>query len=149
MQRQDTDISRAWFAICWFTIWGLFQGFAVVSVLNGTWERPEAFPAGAYESLIYPDMFFVPLYLLTAVLLLMRHWLGSVLAFVAGGGIVYVMIYLLALSGFSGTVNLMADGTFLACTFVSLWQVAYRVSLRREHYDAANNRRVSVSFYER
>ena len=127
MQRQGTD-SRAWFAISWFTIWGLFQGFAVFSVLNGTWRRPEAFPAEAYESLIYPDMFFVPLYLLTAALLLRRHWLGSVLALVAGGGIVYVMIYLLALSEFSGAVNLIADGFFLACTLVALWQVGYRAS---------------------
>jgi hypothetical protein len=131
MKRQDADIGRAWFAICWFTIWGLFQGFAVFSVLRGTWERPDAFPVRAYESLIYPDMFFVPLYLLTAALLLKRHWLGSVLAFVAGGGIVYVMIYLLALSGFSGPVNLIADGIFLVCTLLSLWQVGYRLSPRR------------------
>ena len=27
-------------------------------------------------------------------------------------------------------VNLTADGIFLACTFVSLWQVGYRTSLR-------------------
>ncbi len=53
----------------------------------------------------------------------MRHWAGNVLAFVAGGGIVYVMIYLLALSGFSGTVNLIADTIFLAFTLVALWQV--------------------------
>ena len=130
MQHQDTEIGRAWFAICWFATWGLFQGFAVLSVLNGTWERPAAFPAGAYESLIYPDMFFIPLYFLAATLLFRRHWLGSVLAFVAGGGIVYAMIYLLALSDFSGAVNLTADGIFLACTFVSLWQVGYRTSLR-------------------
>ena len=44
-------IGRAWFAICWFTFWGLFQAFAVLSVMSGTWVRPEAFPAGAYESL--------------------------------------------------------------------------------------------------
>jgi hypothetical protein len=35
----------------------------------------------------------------------------------------------LALSGLSGVVNLIADGIFLACTLVSLWQVGYRVSL--------------------
>jgi hypothetical protein len=40
------------------------------------------------------------------------------------------MIYLSALSGFSGAVNLTADGIFLACTFVSLWQVGYRTNLR-------------------
>ena len=48
---------RPWFAIFWFTFWGVFQGIAVASVINGTWERPAAFPAEAYESLIYPDMF--------------------------------------------------------------------------------------------
>ena len=117
MQRQGPNISRASFAICWFAIWGLFQGFAVFSVLNGTWERPEAFPAGVYEALIYPDMVFIPFYLLTAGLLFCRHWFGSILAFVTGGGIVYVMIYLLALSGFSGASNLVADGVFLACAW--------------------------------
>lgn len=116
-------MNRPWFAICWFTIWALFQAFAVFSVLIGTWERPQAFPAEVYESLIYPDMFFVSLYFLAAALLLKRHWLGSVVAFVASGGIVYAMLYLFALSGFSGTVNLIADGLFLACTLVSLWQI--------------------------
>ncbi len=72
-----------------------------------------------------------PLYLLTAGLLLQRHWLGSVLAFVTGGGVIYVTIYLLALSGLSGAVNFIADGVFLACTLVSLWQVGYRTSLRK------------------
>ena len=36
------------------------------------------------------------------------------------------MIYLLALSGLSGTVNLVAGGRFLGCTLVSLWQVGVR-----------------------
>lgn len=124
------DTGRPWFAIGWFAVWGLFQAFAVASVINGTWRRPEAFPGGAYESLIYPDMLFVPIYLITAVLLMQRHWLGNVLAFAAGGGIVYVMIYLLALSRLSGNVNLLADGMFLICTVVSLWQVGGRVRLR-------------------
>jgi len=120
-------MTRPWFAIGWFLVWSLFQAFAVVSVLNGTWVRPEAFPAGAvYDSLIWPEVFFVPLYVTAAALLWRRHWLGSVLAFVAGGGIIYVMIYLLALSGLSGTVNLVADGLFLGCTLVSLWQVGIR-----------------------
>jgi hypothetical protein len=91
----------------------------------------KTFPEEAYSSLIYPDMFCIPLYVLTAGLLLRRHWLGSVLAFVAGGGIIYVMIYLWALSGLSGAVNLIADGTFLVCTLIALWQVGYRVSLRK------------------
>jgi hypothetical protein len=124
-------MNRPWFAIVWFMIWGLFQAYAVASMFAGTWPRPESFPEEAYSSLIYPDMFFIPLYVLTAGLLLRRHWLGSVLAFVAGGGIIYVMIYLWALSGLSGAVNLIADGMFLVCTLISLWQVGYRVSLRK------------------
>ena len=64
------DIARPWFALGWFVTWAVFQAFAVVSMLNGTWERPEAFPAGAvYESLIWPEVFFVPLYVAAAVLL--------------------------------------------------------------------------------
>ena len=124
-------MNRPWFAIVWFMIWGLFQVYAVASIFAGTWQKPENFPEEAYFSMIYPDVFFIPLYLLTAGLLLRRHWLGGVLAFVAGGGIIYVMIYLLALSGLSGAVNLIADGIFLACTLLSLWQVGYRVSLRK------------------
>ena len=126
MNRQSAAV-RPWFAIGWFTFWGLFQGFIVFSVLSGTWERPPAFPQEAYESLIYPDMFFIPLYLLTATMLYRRHWLGSVSAFVAGGGIIYVMIYLLAL-GFSGIDNVIMDGIFLVCTLVSLWQVSSRAN---------------------
>jgi hypothetical protein len=114
---------RPWFAICWFAAWGLFQALAVASVLQGTWRRPAAFPAGAYEALIYPDMFFVPLYFLSAALLYARHWLGSVSALIASGGIVYVMIYLLALAHFSGLLNIVADGLFLTCTVVASWQV--------------------------
>ena len=68
---------RPWFAIGWFLAWGLFQMFAVISVLNGTWERPAAFPAGVYEALFWPDMLFVPLYVATAALLWRRHWLGT------------------------------------------------------------------------
>ena len=53
------------------------------------------------------------------------------LAFVAGGGLIYVMIYLLALSGVSGAVNLIADGIFLLCTLISLCQVGYHASLQK------------------
>ena len=81
----------------------------------------------AYEATIWPDMFFVPLYVTAAVLLWKRHWLGSVLAFVAGGGIIYVMIYLLALARLTGTVNVVADSLFILCTLVALWQVAVRI----------------------
>jgi hypothetical protein len=57
--------------------------------------------------------------------------LGSILAFFAGGGIIYVMIYLFALSGLSGAVNLIADGIFLLCALISLWQVGYHCSFRK------------------
>lgn len=124
-------MSRPWFAIVWFLTLGLFQAYAVGSVFAGTWQKPEAFPEEAYYSLIYPDMVFIPLYVLTAGLLLRSHWLGSVLAFVAGGGVIYVMIYLLALSKLSGVENLIADGVFLTCTIVSLWQVGSRVGLQK------------------
>jgi hypothetical protein len=123
-------MKRPWFAIVWFVIWGLFQAYAVASVFAGTWQKPEAFPDEAYFSLVYPDMFFIPLYMLSAGLLFLRHWLGSILAFVAGGGLIYVMIYLLALSRVSGAVNLTADGIFLLCTLISLWQVGYHASFR-------------------
>jgi len=109
-------MNRPWFTIVWFAVWGLFQAFAVGSVLAGSWERPEVFPEEAYVSLIYPDSVFIPLYLLTAVLLVLRHWLGTVLAFVAGGGVLYALIYLFALSGLRGAVNLTADSVFLLCT---------------------------------
>ena len=121
------DIARPWFAIGWFLAWGLFQMFAVISVLNGTWERPAAFPSGVYEALIWPDMLFVPLYLAAAALLWRRHWLGNILALAAGGGILYAMIYLLALSGLSGAVNIVADSLFLVCTLAALWQVTTRL----------------------
>ena len=65
-------MDRPWFAIAWFVIWGLFQAYAVTSIFAGTWQKPEKFPEEAYFSLIYPDMFFIPLYLLTAGLLLRR-----------------------------------------------------------------------------
>ena len=130
MATAGSEPTRPWFAIGWFLVWGLFQTFAVISVLNGNWERPPAFPAGAYEALVWPDTFFVPLYLGTAALLWQRHWLGGVLAFTAGGGIIYVMIYLLALSRLAGAVNLVADSLFLVCTLVALWQVGVRARRR-------------------
>ena len=127
MATSRSEPTRPWFAIGWFLVWGLFQSFAIASVLNGTWERPAAFPAGVYEALIWPDLFFVPLYAATAALLWKRHWLGNALAFLAAGGIIYAMIYLLALSRLSGAVNVVADSLFLVFTLAALWQVAARV----------------------
>jgi hypothetical protein len=121
-------MTRPWFAIVWFAVWGLFQAFAVGSILAGTWKKPEAFPdSEAYRSLIYADMVFIPLYLLTSALLLGGYRAGPVLGIFAGGAIVYVMIYLIALSGFRGAMNLVADGTFLICTVLAMWQLSKRL----------------------
>ena len=114
---------RPWIAIAWFAFWGLFQTYAVASVLTGTWQRPEAFPEEAYSALIYPDMLFIPLYLLASILLILGKPFGRVLAFASGGGVLYVMVYLLALSGFQGTENLVLDGLFLIVNVAALVQV--------------------------
>jgi hypothetical protein len=45
----------------------------------------------------------------------------------AAGGVVYVMIYLLALSGLQGVLNLVADGGFLFCTLLAVWQLSTRL----------------------
>jgi hypothetical protein len=116
-------MNRPWFAIVWLGVWGIFQAFAVGSVMAGTWQRPEAFPEEAYLALIYPDMVFIPLYLLAAGLLWRGHRFGVVFALVASGGALYALIYLLALSGFHGGLNLVADSAFLLCTLAALWQV--------------------------
>jgi hypothetical protein len=120
---------RPWLAIGWFGSWGLFQAYAVYSVLSGTWRRPAAFPEGAYNALIYPDLVFLPLYLLTAALLLLRHPLGYVFGLVAGGGVVYVTIYLLALAGFKGVENLVFDGFFLIINLCAMGQIIRRALL--------------------
>jgi hypothetical protein len=138
----SNEPSRPWFAIGWLAAWGTFQAFAVASVLQGTWHRPAAFPAGLYEALIYPDMVFIPLYFVSAVLLYKRHWLGSVSALLASGGIVYVMIYLLALARLSGVVNVIGDGLFLAFTVVSIWQV---VAFSRQQTARRGGDRTSAS----
>lgn len=120
-------MTRPWFAIIWFGVWGLFQAFAVVSIVAGKWRRPEALPKEAYDSLIYPDMFFIPLYFLASVLLATGHSLGNVIGLVAAGGVVYAMLYLFALSGLKGAVNLTADGVFLGCTVLAAWQLSARL----------------------
>src|SRR5215470_18421447 len=88
------QMKRPWFAIVWFSIWALFQTFAVVSVLSGKWQKPDAFPDEAYFSLIYPDMLFIPVYYAAAFLLTTRHPLGYVSGLVAGGAMTYVLVYL-------------------------------------------------------
>jgi hypothetical protein len=120
---------RPWFAIIWFAVWGVFQAYAVFSVINGSWKRPAAFPEEAYNALIYPDLFFIPLYLLTSFLLFRKHPIGRTLGFIAGGAVIYVMIYLLALSGLKGTENLVFDGLFLSVNTIAMIQLGKMKSI--------------------
>lgn len=115
--------TRPWFAIIWFAIWGLFQAYAVFSVINGSWERPAAFPEEAYNSLIYPDLFVIPVYFLTSFFLFRRRPMGRVLGFMAGGAVIYAMIYLFALSGLKGAENLIFDSLFLSMNIVAMIQL--------------------------
>ena len=120
-------MKKPWIAIIWFAIWGLFQAYAVFSVITGSWDRPEAFPEEAYNSLIYPDIFFIPLYLVASALLFRNHRLGYICGLIAGGAVIYVMIYLLALSGLKGMENLIFDGLFLSVNMISVFQIAKRI----------------------
>ena len=115
---------KPWLSIIWFGVWGLFQSFVVFSVIAGTWKRPEAFPEEAYNALMFPDMLFIPLYFATAILLFQNKPLGKIFGLIAGGAVVYVMIYLLALSGFKGTENLIFDSLFLIINLLVLRQIA-------------------------
>jgi hypothetical protein len=114
---------KPWIAIMWFTLWGLFQLYAVASVIAGTWIRPEAFPEEAYYALMYPDMFFIPLYFAAAILLFRGHYLGKIIGLLTGGAVIYVMIYLLALSGLKGAINLSFDSAFLIADGIAVWQI--------------------------
>ena len=117
-------MKRPWYAVSWFSFWGLFQAYAVTSVLQGRWERPEAFPEEAYNALAYPGMVFIPLYLATAGLLAFGRREGLLLGLFVGGAVTYVMVYLLALARFEGTENLIADLVFLALNAAAVLQLA-------------------------
>ena len=45
-------MKKPWIAVTWFAFWGLFQAYAVASVIGETWQRPPAFPEEAYHALI-------------------------------------------------------------------------------------------------
>ncbi|MFQ5596412.1 MAG: hypothetical protein ACE5GK_00015 [Nitrospiria bacterium] len=120
-------MKKPWLAIIWFALWGLFQTFAVFSVTSGNWERPEAFPEEAYYALIYPDMVFIPLYFLASFFLFQERRLGLIIGLVSGGGVVYVMIYLLALSGLEGMENLIFDSLFLTINVIAVGQLIKRM----------------------
>ena len=115
--------NRPWIAIVWFAVWGIFQTYAIVSVLNGSWEKPEAFPVEAYYALVYPDICIIPFYFLTSILLYRKHFLGNVFGLISGGAVIYVMIYLLALAGFKGTINITFDSIFLIVNTIAVIQV--------------------------
>jgi hypothetical protein len=119
----DVLKDRCRFAIGWFVFWGLFQAYAVTMVFLGSWTRPEAFPEEAYESLVWPDMVFIPMYLLSALLLYMKKRSGGVLGVFSGGAVSYVMVYLFALSGLEGLVNMAFDGVFLGLNIAATLQV--------------------------
>ena len=118
-----TRVKRHWFAIVWFNVWALFQTFAVVSVLAGKWRKPDAFPDEPYFLLIYADMLFIPVYYAAAILLMLRRPFGYVWGLLASGAMIYVLIYLLALSHLRGAVNVTADSVFLLCTLISVLQL--------------------------
>ncbi|MDH3975572.1 MAG: hypothetical protein OEV42_14940 [Deltaproteobacteria bacterium] len=132
MANKNTKQGKPWFAITWFLLWGLFQSYAVFSVLTESWKRPEAFPEEAYNSLIYPDMLFIPLYIATSVLLFRNHQLGKTFALIAGGAIIYVMVYLLALSGLKGAENLVFDSLFLLINLIALLQIIKADPVQKE-----------------
>lgn len=119
-------MKRPWIAIVWFAVWGLFQAYAVFSVIAGSWKRPDAFPEVAYNALIWPDIFFIPLYLSASALLILHHRLGYVFGLIAGGAVIYVMIYLFALLGLKGLENLIFDGIFLFITVIAVLQITKR-----------------------
>src|SRR3989304_9477143 len=120
-------MKRPWFAIIWFAVWGLFQAYAVFSVIAGSWKRPEAFLEEAYYGLILPDMFFIPLYLSASVLLILNHRLGYICGLLSGGAVIYIMIYLFALSNLKGLENLIFDGIFLVVDVIAVLQIAKRI----------------------
>lgn len=123
---RENKLKKPWLTVIWFATWGLFQSYAVFSVISGSWERPDAFPEEAYNSLIYPDMFFIPLYLLVSILLFRDHPLGKIFGLIAGGAVIYVMIYLFALSGFKGAENLIFDSLFLIVNVLAIYQITKR-----------------------
>jgi hypothetical protein len=121
---------RPWFAIAWFFVWALFQTFAVTMVFVGKWRKPDAFLDESYFSLIYPDMLFIPLYYAAALLLVTRRQVGYVAGLIAGGAMTYVLVYLLALAHLHGTVNVIADSSFLICTVISVTELAFALKGR-------------------
>jgi hypothetical protein len=114
---------KPWIAIIWFFAWGVFQAYAVGAVIKGTWVRPEAFPEEAYTTLMYPDMLFIPIYFSAAYLLFKQNRLGKILGLIAGGAMIYALLYLLALSKLKGAINLSFDSLFLTMNILAIFQI--------------------------
>jgi len=72
-------------------------------------------------------MFFIPLYLSASVLLILHHRLGYICGLIAGGAVIYIMIYLFALSHLKGLENLIFDGIFLVVDVIAVLQIARRM----------------------
>jgi hypothetical protein len=119
----NTKKHKPYFAIIWFLAWGIFQAYVVYAVINSTWNRPKAFPEEAYNTLMYPDMFFIPIYFLTAYLLFRQKQIGEVLGLLAGGAMIYALVYLLALSKLNGAINLCFDSLFLLLNILAVLQI--------------------------
>ena len=122
----------------------MFQAYAVSAVIAGTWTRPAAYPEEAYLALMYPDMFFIPFYLAAAILLLRGHYPGRIFGLLAGGAVVYVMIYLLALSGLHGVINLSFDSAFLVADGIALVQIV-KFDPSKERSSPVNRKMASPS----
>src|SRR5262245_45048111 len=123
-------MSNPWLAIIWFSLWGLLQAYAVMAIFTQRWQKPASCPADAYQALIYPDIAFIPLYLWSALLLFFGHPWGDLLGLIAGGAVLYVMLYLLALSRLTGPTNLTADGLFLTINTLAVVQLVTRLSAK-------------------
>lgn len=122
--------NKPWIAIIWFAAWGIFQAYAVISMIYGSWKRPEVFPADAYKAFMYPDTFIIPFYFLTSILLYRNHYLGNIFGLLAGGAVIFIMIYLLALADFKGVINITFDSIFLIANTTAVFQIIKDTKLR-------------------
>jgi hypothetical protein len=118
-------------AVGWLIFWGTFQVYVLSSIFSGSWEKPLDFPEAAYYALVYPDLVFIPLYFLAAILLVKIKPLGVFLGIFTLGAVSYVMVYLLALSRLHGVLNVTADSLFLLMSLVSIWDLVQSTNTSR------------------
>ena len=67
----------------------------------------------------------------TSILLFRNSALGKILGLISGGAVIYVMIYLLALSGLKGAGNLIFDSLFIIINLLALIQIG-KLSMNEE-----------------